>query len=710
MVLEAVEANSLAEPSSDSHDETHLGLHIQPPRRAEDRFSVVRSHRQAEGATDRCTGDDDGARPPVVPDGQVLPVGRERLRARPEDQADVPSVLLARIEVDVVADCKGEMHLDHGRIVEVGPDDCFVLLAFEQRDEALTDFPPDRWPCSHESIERGPAEGVRGREPHGGGKPAEIEHVRSDASADPSPQIGRLSAFTEREHAVRKVLQTEARAGGHLDAALHGRNAIGRPISLAGMIPTDELLRGLASIVGEGAVLAGEQISEDLTHDEALVSEPVVPRAVVLPSSSGEVAAVVRFAAAGNVPITARGSASGLSGGCVATPGGIVVSFACMARVIEIDLENQVAVVQPGLTLHELDETLRPLGLCYPVYPGELTSSIGGNVATNAGGMRAVRYGVTRQNVLGLEMVLGTGEVLRSGGKFVKSSTGYDLTQIVIGSEGTLALVTEATLRLQPVFRHSVTVLAPFGSLRDVTAVIPVIVGSGLVPTILEYIDTLTMLSITRSESLDLPIPPEVADATSAYLVIVVEHRTPARIDEDVESLGDLLSDAGALDVFVLPGPAAASLLHARERAFYVAKAAGANEIIDVVVPRARIADFLESVGVLANEHGCFAVGCGHAGDGNIHLSVFQPDAGVREEFLVALFESGIALGGAISGEHGIGTAKREAYLALESPERLGLMRRIKEAFDPAGILNPDKVFGMPGALVTAPRTKEDSL
>jgi glycolate oxidase len=461
------------------------------------------------------------------------------------------------------------------------------------------------------------------------------------------------------------------------------------------MIPTDELVTRLVSIVGDGAVLHGGAVSEDLQHDEGLISVPTMPAAVVMPHSTHQVAAIVSLANEVGVPITARGSATGLSGGCVPVPGGIVVSFSRMNRLIEIDEANHVAVVQPGLTLRDLEAALRPKGLVYPVYPGEMSASLGGNVNTNAGGMRAVRYGVTRHHVLGLEMVLGTGRVIRSGGKYVKSSTGYDLTQIVVGSEGTLALVTEVIVKLHPLLRHSATVLAPFGSLDGVTGAIPTIVGSALAPTILEYIDMLTMASITASEGLDLGIPEEIRRQAAAYLVVVLEQRTAARVDEDVEALALLLGDAGAHDVFVLPGPAAASLIRARERAFFVAKASGANEIVDVVVPRARIAEYLDLVSKLAAEHGCFSVGCGHAGDGNIHLSVFQPDEEIRDRFLLELFRAAMALGGAISGEHGIGTAKQSAFLRLEDPGRIELMRAIKAAFDPRGILNPDKVFGV---------------
>lgn len=480
------------------------------------------------------------------------------------------------------------------------------------------------------------------------------------------------------------------------------------PLASPAMIPTDELVRRLASIVGSDAVLQGDDVSEDLQHDEGLVSVPTMPAAVVLPQSTHEVAAVVSLANELGTPITARGSATGLSGGCVPVAGGIIVSFARMNRLIEIDEANHVAVVQPGVTLAELEEALRPRGLVYPVYPGEMSASLGGNVNTNAGGMRAVRYGVTRHHVLGLEMVLGDGTVIRSGGKYVKSSTGYDLTQIVVGSEGTLALVTEVIVKLQPAFRHSATVLAPFDSLDGVTSAIPAIVASALGPTILEYLDMLTMASITRSEGIDLGIAEEIRQQAAAYLVVVLEQRTAERVEEDVVALGQLLTEAGAHDVFVLPGPAATSLIRARERAFFVAKASGADEIIDVVVPRAGIAEYLEIAGKLAAEHGCFSVGCGHAGDGNIHLSVFQPDEEIRDRFLLELFRAALALGGAISGEHGIGTAKQSAFLTLEDPARIELMRAIKAAFDPRGILNPDKVFGVRRPLESQPMEEDD--
>ena len=449
----------------------------------------------------------------------------------------------------------------------------------------------------------------------------------------------------------------------------------------------------LAERVGAEQVLVGDAISDDYAHDEALTATPHRPDVVVRPRSTADVVAVIELANELGVPVTARGSGTGLSGACIPRAGGITLSFERMAEIVEIDTDNHVAVVQPGVTLDQLDAATAPLGLVYPVFPGENSASLGGNVATNAGGMRAVKYGVTRHQVLGVEAVLGSGETIRSGGKFVKSTSGYDLTQLILGSEGTLAIVTEATLRLYPRLTHSATVLAPYASMSEVARAVPRIVASGIGPMILEYIDAVSMVGITRNAGVDLGIPDAVREAAVAHLVVVLESRSEARLDEDTAELAELLAAGGALDVYVLPSGAGAALIAAREKAFWTAKASGANDIVDMVVPRAQIPEYLDTVASLAQSTGSFIVGCGHAGDGNVHLSVFQADEAVRGSLLHELFAAGLALGGAISGEHGIGSEKRHHFVELTDPKKLALLQRIKTAFDPNGILNPGAIW-----------------
>jgi glycolate oxidase len=458
-----------------------------------------------------------------------------------------------------------------------------------------------------------------------------------------------------------------------------------------------DFVEALTDVVGPAAVSAGEAIHDDFTHDEALTAIAQRPLAVVRPATTAEVARVIELAAGAGVPLTARGSGTGLSGACIPVEGGVVVAFERMNEIIEIDLDNHVAVVQPGVTLEQLDQAVRPHGLVYPVFPGESSASLGGNVATNAGGMRAVKYGVTRHQVLGLEAVVGTGEVIRTGGKFVKATTGYDLTQLIVGSEGTLALVTEVILRLYPRPAFAATVLAPFATLSNVTAAVPKIVASGIGPLLVEYIDFITMDAITNSHGVELGVDPAVKAQALAYLVVVLEGRRDDRLEENTEELATLLADLGALDVYVLPSSSGAKLIEAREKAFWTAKAAGADDILDMVVPRASIPQYMAAVADLAKARGSLVVGCGHAGDGNVHLSVFEKDAAARHELIHDIFLAGMALGGAISGEHGIGTEKKRYVAELEDPVKLALMRRIKAAFDPHGILNPGTIFDLSG-------------
>jgi glycolate dehydrogenase FAD-linked subunit len=452
---------------------------------------------------------------------------------------------------------------------------------------------------------------------------------------------------------------------------------------------TDGLRDQLLAIVGADHATFTPLHSPDDLRDESLHPAMTEPFAVVRPASTDEVRAICSLASRHGVALTPRGSGTGLSGAVTPVPGGIVVSFSRMNRLLRLDANDHMAVVQPGITLRELNEALVASGLRYPVYPGELSGSIGGNVNTNAGGMRAVRHGVTRHHVVGLELVLVDGTVLRTGGPVVKSSSGYDLTQLVIGSEGTLAMVTEVTLKLSPGLAHARTVLVPFASLEDATRVVPSIVASGLEPSIVEGVDVLTMAALTDAADFELGVDPQVAASTAAYLIVVLETRTDKQLEDDVGYLASLVEAQGALDVYVLASRSATRLIEARERLFWVTKASGAQDIMDIVVPRSRVADLLAEARRIAERHDSFIGGCGHVADGNVHLAVFQADDDVRKALMHELFAYGVSLGGQISGEHGIGRDKQGPFLDLSDPSLIELQRRIKAVFDPQGLLNP---------------------
>ena len=365
-----------------------------------------------------------------------------------------------------------------------------------------------------------------------------------------------------------------------------------------------------------------------------------------------------------------------------------------MNAVLEVDTTNQVAVVQPGVTLTELDAATVGTGLEYTVYPGELSSSVGGNVGTNAGGMRAVKYGVARNNVLGLQAVLPTGEIIRTGGKIAKVSTGYDLTQLIVGSEGTLALVTEVIVKLYPRLDHSATVLAPFADFDQVMEAVPKVLATGLAPYILEYIDNMTMAAIVHTQNLELGIPDQIRDSCQAYLVVALENRTRTGWTRTSRRPASCSAELGAVDAYVLEGGSARKLIEAREKAFWTPKAIGADDIIDTVVPRGAMPKFLGAGGAWRRPPAVARLGCGHAGDGNVHLAILCKDPEKKKQLMTDIFALAMELGGAISGEHGIGRAKAPYFVELEDPAKVELMRRIKASFDPAGILNPDVLFG----------------
>ena len=459
-------------------------------------------------------------------------------------------------------------------------------------------------------------------------------------------------------------------------------------------ITMNTIAERLKVITGEENVLAGNEIGEEYGHDETLTIKPCLPELVVKPRSADEISKILRLANEEKIPITPRGGGTGLSGGCVAVSGGILLSLERMNKILEIDEENFVAVTEAGVTLADFYKAVEARGLYYPIYPGEGSATIGGNVATNAGGMSAVKYGVTRHFVLGLEAVLPTGDTIETGGKYVKVSTGYDLTQLIIGSEGTLAVITKVILKLLPRPKARTSLFVPFKDLYDGIRVVPIILRSGVMPSTVEFLDKVGLNAMENYTEIKIPISEQVRDEAKAFLLIVVEGRTSEESFRDAEFIGDICMKNGAIDIFAPSTERSGrELLELREKAFYAAKEVGARDFLDIVVPRSEISKFLERVYEIAAGYGTNIASAGHAGDGNVHLAIFEQNVDRLSMILWEISKAGKTLGGAISAEHGIGSEKRQFFLGLEDKAKVELMRRIKKAFDPNSILNTGKIF-----------------
>ncbi len=458
---------------------------------------------------------------------------------------------------------------------------------------------------------------------------------------------------------------------------------------------TASLIALLTEIVGSSNVLTGDE-RENYSRDEAPRSKTFLPEVVAKPEDTGSVARILKIANENKIPVTPRGSGTGLSGGAVPIYGGIVLSLERMNRILEIDKDNFTATVEPGVRLADLYQAVEGQGLYYPPYPGETSATIGGNVATNAGGMRAVKYGVTRHSVLGLEAVLPSGEIIKTGGKFVKCSTGYDLTQLLTGSEGTLAVITQIIVKLIPPPGKWEILFIPFHSLHDAINSVPDILREGILPVGLEFMERDIINMVERYTGKEIP-----SHDYEAFLMIIVEGDSEDEIHHMASRIGQVCSNHGAVDVFI-PGSERAkrNLLESREKFYSVIGHFGMLDIADVVVPRSRIAEFVEKAKALASERGIPLIAYGHAGDGNVHLHPLGQGTIESEEqakeLLIEIYKVGITLGGTISGEHGIGFAKRDYLSLAANKSQMDLMKRIKQAFDPNNILNPDKVFDMP--------------
>ena len=460
---------------------------------------------------------------------------------------------------------------------------------------------------------------------------------------------------------------------------------------------TPAIVDALAGIVGHDAVLTTPEALEPYSHDET-VGLRAEPEVVVRVTSAEQVAAVLRLAQRERVPVTPRGAGYGLSGGAVPLCGGIVLSTERMTRILEIDRENLMVTVEPGVITGDLHRAVEAEGLFYPPDPASLDScSIGGNVAEGAGGPRAVKYGTTRDYVCGLEAVMPSGEIMTWGGKLVKDVTGYNLIQLLVGSEGTLAVVTKIVLRLLPLPRLQVDLLVPFDDFQTAADTVSDIIAHRILPTAMEFMGQDSILAVERLLEKEVPYH----DA-AAHLLIQLDGNTQAAVEADMELVGDICLDHGARDVLVAQDrPTRDRLWEARRLIIDALNAESpVNHMEDVVVPRARIHLLLRGIQEISARHRVRIVSFGHAGDGNVHVNVLKDNlddetwAGAVSVITEEVYRLALSLGGAITGEHGVG-ATRPRYLPLALDEaQIALMRHIRDVFDPNHILNPGKIFG----------------
>ncbi len=450
----------------------------------------------------------------------------------------------------------------------------------------------------------------------------------------------------------------------------------------------DDLQNGLP----DGAVITDPDLLESYRRDETALVPAGTPAVAVLAGETAHVQHVLRIASAAKVPVVTQGARSGLAGGANAIDGCIVLSLLRMNRILEVNRVDRLAVVEPGVTNADLSRAVAESGLFYPPDPASWEfSTIGGNIATNAGGLCCVKYGVTSEYVLGLEVVLATGEVLRTGRRTVKGVAGYDLTRLIVGSEGTLGVITQATLALRPASPPALTLAAVFGSTAAAGAAVTAIITAGAVPSLLELIDRVHLRAIEAYRPMGLD--------TDAAALLLAQCDTGERAGDDLAAIAAICRASGATDVVEASDAGeSAMLLEARRAAYPAMERLGAVIVDDVAVPRSRLADLLDGVERIGIDCEVTIGVIGHAGDGNMHPNIVVPrgDAAALERgrrAFEAIMRLGLELGGTVTGEHGVGVLKRDWLQTELGPVGVRVSRAVRAAFDPHLILNPDKVI-----------------
>ena len=451
----------------------------------------------------------------------------------------------------------------------------------------------------------------------------------------------------------------------------------------------------MVELCGEAQVLTGDAIHEDFTHDEMTIYGVFEPDVVVQAKTTEQVSSLMAYAFARNLPVTPRGSGTGLCGGAVAIHGGILLSLAGMDHILEWDEENFAVTTEPGVLLMTLAQEAVDRGMMYPPDPGEKSATIGGNVMTNAGGMRAIKYGVTRDYVLGMTAVLPDGRIIKLGGKVVKNSSGYSIKDLLIGSEGTLAVVTELTLKLIPLPPLSLSLLVPFDDLGQCFETVPKILQSRTYPTAVEFMQRQVIEA--AEEYLGLHFPDKSANA---YLLLTFDGNSKEEIERTYHKAAEICLENGARDVFISNTEERQESIWKARGAFLEAIKTSTSDMdeCDVVVPRTLLGDFMTFVDTLEAEHNVRIRSFGHAGDGNLHIYLCKDDLSDSvwnekcETIMGKLYAKSSVMGGQISGEHGIGHAKHGYLTESLGDDMMGLMRGIKQVFDPKHILNPGKI------------------
>jgi len=458
---------------------------------------------------------------------------------------------------------------------------------------------------------------------------------------------------------------------------------------------TGDALAKLRGVVGEENVVAEEDKMIDYSHDEMAKDTAIShrPDVVVKPGSTEEVSEIMKIANEDRIPVTPRGAGTGLSGGAVPVLGGIVLSLERLNRILEIDEENLMMAVQAGVSFMDVYEALQKTDLFFPPHPGDESAHIGGAAACNAGGARCVKYGVMRNYVTGAKVVLPNGDIVELGGKLLKNNTGYNLLQLLVGSEGTLAVFTEVTLRLLPKPRETMVLLIPYRSTGEAIATVPRVLRSGIIPLGMEFLDRSSVEPTERLLGKKWP-----AKEGEAFLSVILTGDKKEELYSECEKIAAIAQEGAALDVLVAGTKSEQDLIMDIRSNVYEGLKPETLEILDIAVPPSRIPDFVDKVKETSERYGVKLPSYGHAADGNVHVNIMK--SGLTEEewrekyprVREELFRAGEALGGVITAEHGVGANKIGDLSHTLSEREIGLMRGIKKIFDPNGILNPGKV------------------